>query len=133
MEKYQELPDPSLSDVGKKKILSIKSKLLNEFNPDVIYVSPFKRTLESIELLINGKKNITIDQRLSERRPDESVEDVKKKVHDWIKNAIKYHDKVIWICSHCAPINAIILILTPSIFKVAMKDERGCLVPKGGV
>lgn len=99
----------------------------------MIYVSPFKRTLESIELLINEKKNITIDQRLSERKPDESVEDVKKRVHDWIKNTIKYHGKVIWICSHCAPINAIIQTLTPSTFRVATKDERGCVVPKGGV
>jgi len=134
-EEYQEPPGPPLSEMGRKKILLIKNKLLTEFNPDRIYVSSFKRTLESLELLINGKetKNVIIEQRLSERRLDEGFEDVKKRVHDWIKTTIRPKGEVIWVCSHCAPINAIILILTPFKFKVATKDERGCVVPKGGV
>jgi len=130
---YQEPPGPPLSKIGRKKILSIKNKLLNEFYPDNIYVSPFKRTLESFELLINRKKNIIIEERLSERRPNESFENVKERVSEWINENIKYNGKTIWVCSHCAPINVIVLILTPFKFETAMKDERGCVVPKGGV
>lgn len=130
---YQEPPGPPLSSRGKQKILSIKDKLLNEFTPDEIYVSSYKRSLGSLQLLINNKENFIIDSRLNERKTNESFEDVKRRVISWLNECVKYDGKTMWLCSHCSPINTIIQLVTPFEFTKSKKDERSCVVPKGGV
>ena len=56
-----------------------------------------------------------------------------KKVTNWFNECVKYDGKTIWVCSYCAPINAVIQLLTPLEFRKARKDERSCVVPKGGI
>ncbi len=129
---YRLPPGPPLSLEGRTQIIALKNKLM-KFPADKIYVSPYKRTEETAELLTNKFSKIIVDERLDEKTYDKSFEKVKKRVSKWLKEHIKYDRSTIWAVSHGFPINAIILLVSPSDFEGKSTEDEHSHVPRGGV
>jgi len=129
---YRLPPGPPLSSEGRIQIIALKNKLI-KFLADKIYVSPYKRTEETAELLTNEFSKIIVDERLDEKTYDESFEKVKTRVSKWLKEHIKYDGSTIWAVSHGFPINAVILLVSPSDFEGKSTEDEHSHVPKGGV
>ncbi len=80
------------------------------------YTSPFKRALQTVEIIenITGKKFI-VDERLSEEglsRAQETINQLEERLKGFVANIENNKVSSIAICSHGWPIAALIAILT---------------------
>lgn len=128
------ITDEDINDTGYKQILSTKQSLKG-VRFDICFSSPYKRTLTTAEILLDGKENILIDDRLAERgfgsleggstdvryisdfwdyylnKSDYGVEPIQnlfrrtKEFIDYLRS--EYNDKCILIVSHAATIRAL--------------------------
>lgn len=99
-------------------------KYLAKQNIDLYFTSPYKRSLQTAEIIqeITGKKFI-IDERLSEEkisRRKESHKDLEKRLRSFLHEIKKTKAKSIAICSHGWPIAALSAIITKD--AVSLKD-----------
>ena len=142
--KYDKLigiTDESMNEFGEKQINDLKEKL-DKINFDICFTSPFKRTYETANILVENRVSIMSDDRIKERgfgileleggskntkytpdfwdyymnKSDYEVEPLKQlfdRTNDFIQYLkSNYSDKCILIVSHAATIRALHYNLT---------------------
>jgi 2,3-bisphosphoglycerate-dependent phosphoglycerate mutase len=131
---YDRVPGPALSEIGRAEA-QVAAQFLVHRDIEIAHASPLERTLNTAKIIVATiDVPLVIEPALAEHRSDETFEDVKSRIRDFLARLDSQPHETVALVTHGSPIKALLQILSLETIDLARYSfPNGNHAPTAGI